>query len=527
MVVVFGGTSGGTGGDGLLNDTWLFHLDSRQWSKVENEVGELLPSARRGCSGWLFQGRFYVLGGYTSDQWGFDWSLYCLDLNTLKWSLQPYGRSSYVQGAEGGEPHQIRPEWPGPMIALSPACVVGYHVYFFGGCSPQRLVSDPPQTNMLYRLDMKTWEWFLFEPSTDGAEYVAQTPVPRFCHGLVGVGAHLIVFGGTGAGGQTFDDAHVVEIVPGSKAPLLWHSVMGSSHERPQASNRPGCSPDTSRAFCVSEQDSLGAELNCPSPRNGFSMVVLGNKVVVFGGGVFPAEYFSETWAFDLDLPLVAPRLMLPRQSISEPLPQLPQDLELVSAGGFSIRTNRSTASRCSPFFRAMLSSGGFVEASQDRIELPDVPAFALKIAVCFMESGGLALDHLIAVAREGVKGDAFLDGAEESKPSKRGLLATDGYTAVQTIFHVCSLWGLDYLKALVEVAVLEDIGDKHGTAVPLDMAIPMLQLAKEHTAGRLELFALHSIKRNWAEICPTDEFHELDDALKKEVRWHLQSFLL
>ena len=105
LVVVFGGTAGGTGSGGLLGDVWAFDVDKGTWKqptldnrgKEKEEAGassspsaasaaQASPSPRRGCIGWLDGPRFFVLGGYTGDpRWPFDPALWALDLDKWTW----------------------------------------------------------------------------------------------------------------------------------------------------------------------------------------------------------------------------------------------------------------------------------------------------------------------------------------------------------------------------------------------------------------------------------------------------------
>ena len=89
LLVIFGGTSGGVGAEGLLGDVWAFHVDSGVWTQPcagPGSSGVEWPAERRGCSGWLDNGRFYVLGGYTAGATQWDSTLWALDRDTWTWA---------------------------------------------------------------------------------------------------------------------------------------------------------------------------------------------------------------------------------------------------------------------------------------------------------------------------------------------------------------------------------------------------------------------------------------------------------
>jgi hypothetical protein len=327
-------------------------------------------------------------------------------------------------------------------------------------------------------------------------------------------------------------------------------------------------------------------------------MVRLGNKVVLFGGGVFPTSYFDETWVFDLDLPLGAPMPTAPPPfSLDVDSPAEQPDLALVPLGneeshacasptGTSVRVHRRIlVDRC-PFFASMFRNPveraglSFSEEFKTTIELPEVTEPVLRFVVHYLYTGlcdfallplpvepeardsdeasfsaelasngsRVELHGLKArVDLNGVKGivkgyaqssDRYIVALDDDRgefhlklqnlcPCKRvgkGVLATDGYVAVQHVLHLCALWALDHLRGLVEDAVITDLP---GCAVPVDIAPSMLSLADDCHAPKLRLYALHALKRNWATVQGSQDFDDLPDALKQEVLWHVRSLLL
>ena len=190
QLVVFGGTSGSTTNESSLNDVWTFDLGTRRWALQITQGGsahpppshlrqvsadrEGLPRPRRGQSGWLARGCFWVFGGYTDHAWGFDPRLWSLDLSTWVWNVQPFGAQHeymFLSSSESSdEPSCTRrpiSDWNGPMLALSPVALTSTPgslsgepeaAWFFGGSSP----TDPSLSNILFRLDLDTFQWTVY-----------------------------------------------------------------------------------------------------------------------------------------------------------------------------------------------------------------------------------------------------------------------------------------------------------------------------------------------------------------------------
>ena len=190
QLVVFGGTSGGTSNESLLNDVWTFDLGTRRWARRRTQGGSAhpppthlrhvsadsdgLPRPRRGQSGWLARGCLWVFGGYTNHAWGFDPRLWYLDLSTWTWNVKPFGpQNEYVFLSHSeimDEPNRTRrpiSDWNGPMLALSPVALISFPgslsgepeaALFFGGSSP----TDPSLSNILFRLDLSIFQWTVY-----------------------------------------------------------------------------------------------------------------------------------------------------------------------------------------------------------------------------------------------------------------------------------------------------------------------------------------------------------------------------
>jgi len=106
----------------------------------------------------------------------------------------------------------------------------------------------------------------------DSTDTRVSAPSPRFCHGFVSVGTRcLVVFGGSGAEQNTnLDSVHVLDTQT-----LRWTTLLAGS--LPAASEELATMLDDGKA---TKEPSV-VVVHKPSPRNGFSFVRLGNKIMV------------------------------------------------------------------------------------------------------------------------------------------------------------------------------------------------------------------------------------------------------
>jgi len=115
------------------------------------------------------------------------------------------------------------------------------------------------------------WAFSFASPQFDSTDIRVSAPSPRFCHGFVSVGSRcLVVFGGSGAEQSTnLNSVHVLDTQT-----LRWTTLLAGS--LPAASEESTTMLDDGKA---TEEPSV--VVHKPSPRNGFSFVRLGNKIMV------------------------------------------------------------------------------------------------------------------------------------------------------------------------------------------------------------------------------------------------------
>jgi len=238
--------------------------------------------------------------------------------------------------------------------------------------------------------------------------------------------------------------------------------------------------------------------------------------VQLFGGGVYPTEYYSDTWALDLDLPLVIPKCRPPswhtllaqcdmtasEMATNQTLNLGAPDFKLICPALLALVKNSSAdsaeagavdrasddaavtlwahrsllAQRC-PFFSALAH---FAEATQHELALPEAPAPAVRVAINYLYTGILrwkptklnGVGSMGEKSRESVgetpashsidsntKIPSVRKPAEvqdlNSVPGDCVNLLSDGLELAQSVLHLAGLWSLDHLKHLVELDIL------------------------------------------------------------------------
>ena len=238
--------------------------------------------------------------------------------------------------------------------------------------------------------------------------------------------------------------------------------------------------------------------------------------VQLFGGGVYPTRYYSDTWALDLDLPLAIPNCTPPswntllaqsdnivRGTSTDQKPNFgtpdlkllcPASLALVknsntdsvvkdaanstSNNTVTIRVHRSLlAQRCS-FFSALSS---FAEATQPELTLPETPAPAVRVVLNYLYTGELrweateygSIGSMGDNANER-KSEVHVSHGQKNERNRPGVehpvefncdkdaslddnvnLLSDGLELAQAVLHLAGLWSLDHLKHLAEMDIL------------------------------------------------------------------------
>mmetsp|Transcript_61816 Transcript_61816/g.180671 ORF Transcript_61816/g.180671 Transcript_61816/m.180671 type:complete len:725 (-) Transcript_61816:69-2243(-) len=384
-VLIFGGTGGTPGDASLLNDCWCLDTATPAWRRLQPS-GQV-PAARRGALGFFVAGHFLVAGGYVNRMLGsLDPHIYAMEPETQVWSR------TLVSGETL------------PPFAVAAGTLAGQDcLYVFGGSPGVGLMRLRVQQSCnVSNSDAST------RPSTPGDSPTGQGPLhimvaecavrgevpsPRFCHGMVSIADRwLLVFGGTSSPDaesdlQTLNDCYLLD---------LQHC----GHNVPVALGQP-----------VMPSGPAGA---VPHERNGFTMVGVGTKFVIFGGGVYREAYYNDTWALDLHLkPDVAIPVAVQGADIGADFAWLREsdegmslaDVTLAVGQGDSCRSfpaHRAVLCARSDYFRALLA-GGFRESAGDCrvVTLPDLDSAAFELVLSYIYTGRLLVPEPAAMEDE------------------------------------------------------------------------------------------------------------------------------
>jgi len=370
LVLVFGGTAGGVGLEGMLNDSWVLDVATSAWQKLETSGST--PAPRRGAVSCCSRGFFLVVGGYTE---ALDRDVYLLDTATTVWT------TATTRGD------------PVPIFALAGSAAGGSSLYVFGG-SPNagffrlRMRSETETRKAPHSNPASTTEQ-ASAPLVEVAWYSLRGQVPsrRFCHGMALLADRwILVFGGT-------EDPQNTDESTSSEMHTLNDCFMMDLFHRGANSS--------ALALC---RQVVPRGLSGPKIRNGFSMVSLGTKLVVYGGGIYPEVYYNDTWVLDLHLqPDVSITPDMPGANLGADFGWLLESDEGLSLSDVVVNVGGATAScRYFPAHRAVLCSrsdyfrallvGGFAEALQGQVSLPSCNPAAFETVLLYMYTGRLAL---------------------------------------------------------------------------------------------------------------------------------------
>ncbi|KAF9054032.1 hypothetical protein BJ165DRAFT_1338470 [Panaeolus papilionaceus] len=191
------------GGNGLmaLNDLWTLDVTGSgagtaarpmRWESIETTGKK--PGPRGYHSANLINNVMVVVGG--SDAKDFFTDVWCLNLDTLVWSLATQQQPSYKRLAHS-------------------STQVGSYIFIFGGHNGQDYVSDL----LLYNLVS-----LQYEPRT----IAGKSPSNRGYHATVLADSRLFLFGGYD-GQHSFDDVYILDLAAGAYLPQVTSFVMDTS----------------------------------------------------------------------------------------------------------------------------------------------------------------------------------------------------------------------------------------------------------------------------------------------------------
>lgn len=202
---------GGYGGDGRLDDSWMYNWEKRTWKRLEYTTPS--PGERENNGIVEHDGKLYLFGGYNGSEWLNDFHEF--DIETRAWrEIKPEGdapasRFGYVSMTHGdvfllfggydGSAwlndlyeftfstetwRRVDPTGSIPSIRSCPAWTKhGTSVFVFGGYDGLQRMND------FYEFRLDTYHWELI--ATSGTP-----PSPRYFHSCAYYGNSFYVFGG-------------------------------------------------------------------------------------------------------------------------------------------------------------------------------------------------------------------------------------------------------------------------------------------------------------------------------------------
>ena len=469
-LIVFGGIADG---DVELNDLWVLHVPTLEWKKMKFDQQEDTPPPRRGGIACCYQDYFYLIGGHATEEL-LVWKLGPLSStdDSWRWSIQPAINKTFL--------HKRAPKWPTVSLGARPlqpvqfaaSALVGNKLWIFGGLE-RHVANIMVPTNLLYRLDMESWEWsVLYVPKN--------APCPRFFHGMTSIGKFLIIMGGIGMVSQqeevtdiALDDddiggairqCTIFDLFCFDTDNLLWYQCSPNSHEE-----------------------------EWPRARNAFALTRLGNRhLVVFGGGVYQQNYFQDTFALEFELP----SLPVTQDLHSEEDNHLSADLGNTYRSGILSDVTLVVGSRRFPVHKAILASrcdffqtmfaGPYSEASVDEVRFDALPE-AVDFVLRFLYTNHVDTDVILA--------DADL---------------------VSSVLTLVDFWDVQKLLEILEVALSQEL-QKESTD-PFEL----IAFAKSHNCQRLALRCLEFCKQRWDALKSKD----VDPDLAAEIGDYVNSLL-
>jgi hypothetical protein len=538
-----------------LNDVWVFHLEHRMWRQlhptVEGHTSRRSlppPSPRRHAICWVDEDYFCILGGdiqgpsdgdMLNHQWqqgnhhqgrhvplddddeeGHDderqlripthQGMYVYRLGPLflpvsrwGWSLQAT-TNKYVL-------HKRGPNWP--TVTLPPRRVsallnaasvcVGRKLWIHGGV--ELVEQHQMATNYLYRLDLDTWEWVIVQG-------LKRSPCARCHHGIAAIGKYILVGGGMGYLSRK-DVVVDIEV------------RLPEDNEEDEHDDHPN---DRFMLRSIFDLHILDTETltwkqehatniigDWPKARNAFGMTRLGqNKVIVFGGGVFPDKYFDDTHVLEFDLPLCAESTddsicrvgcdTVLRSDLSALFQSgLLSDLTLHVGGNTATRAfhvhKAILASRCQ-FFETMFA-GPYAEAHSREIALPDADPMAVDVVLRFFYTGEVDTKHVLFFRRE------------------NECSIVNPYL-VSAVLQLCDKWNVFQLGRTIEDALAAAV--HKGWVDPVEL----VAFAKEHNCRRLILHSLAYVKQKWESLRFSESLQNVEPYIVAEIEDFVHSLL-
>lgn len=409
---VFGGTSPTKV---CSNKTFSFCLTDSTWREV---VLENPPSARRGAASWMYKGVFFVHGGVNDDLErergvvGETGKIYWIDFKSRSWmSCSP--NCSHENENERCD------------ISFCTPQVIGSTVYFFSGVNQYNGYQEGCKTLELNCED----GIFCFKYLKAAAE----TPHKRFCHASCAVGKFVIIAGGQYED-KVFNDIWALDTVTGQYTEI----ILKEEYQR----------------------------------RNGHTLNILGNEIIMIGGGEFLGNYYNDIDSFLVENFIPLANILLEVRSFSF------TDLIEPEGEGELVTINKSVTTKenliaNSSYFEAQLGENRFIDSDERVFNFSEFKDEYVQVVLNIMKRKTDRNNWLKPIFAEQ---DDFVEC----------------FGHVNAIIELCNFWGVKRADELTERYCIELLVGKEGGE---EMAGYCAQLADMANYPKLKEVACYYLK--------------------------------
>jgi N-acetylneuraminic acid mutarotase len=369
---------GGFDGSSRTNHMFTYTFATKTWRQVIGSESEEVPSPRDRHTGVMYDGGFYVFGGYDGDQRVNDF--FRFDCTTEQWSRMPATTTA---------------DTPSPRHSHA-AAVHKDSMYVFGGY-------DGTYRNDLHEFNFTTAQWTRLP-------FKGRVPRCRYRTTLVVHNDHLFMFGGHD-GSRHLNEVHSFSLETKSwalvhtdgNAPTPRDSHVACVHDRAMyifgGSNGSAMNDLHKLDLTTCKWEALTTRGGAPSPRFCHAAVKYDEKLYMLGG------YNGYTRLDDFFSYSFVPSSghTVSRASIRSDLKAFVNNKEFSDVTfvvqGVELYAHKMICARC-PFFSAMFQTGMKESEPGARIALPEVEleTFLLLLEYLYTDQVDLTIENAVDV---------------------------------------------------------------------------------------------------------------------------------
>lgn len=312
-ILIFGGLIRQVGEDQpfLTNDLQIFDLQTFRLLSVIQRGN--IPHPRRGHIASQYQDKMIVFGG-DSRQFDHPRSIWELDLTPL---------CELIQSSESS-PNPIELTWRSTscygdfipaQLSLTAYSYTSSGIFIYGGTYLDYTTMDTATSSQLFFFDHRDYSFHIY-----AQQVFSET---RFCATMVHLNDNtLIIYGGTNCNSQYVSTILLFQLNHFLGAPVelsrkrhshefIWNILPLPSEDAalPQARNGMILVPHPRQSYFPLSGTVTAASLSLSQPSIiSSSSSSLQLSFLMFGGGVYPNEYFNDWWELDIVIP---PKLLL------------------------------------------------------------------------------------------------------------------------------------------------------------------------------------------------------------------------